>query len=63
MCSVDWGVANPRKFQAQAIHRGVFYDDSFEMIISKTEYGKSLITLGITTMRRVDSIIQVPHMA
>ena len=58
MCFEEWGIDTPREFQVQAIHRGAFYDDSYQMIVAKTGYGKSLIPLGIAAMRRGVSIIR-----
>ena len=60
VCFEDWGVAQPREFQVQAIYPGMFYDNSFEIITAKAGYGKSLIALDIATMRRGVSIIQIP---
>ena len=37
----------------------MYYDDSFPSVTAKTGYGKSLVALGIATMRRGVTIIQV----
>ena len=60
MCQDDWDVTTPREFQIQSIHRGAYYDNSFLSVTAKTGYGKSLIALGVATMRRGVTIIQVP---
>ena len=43
----------------QVIHHDIFYDDSFMFIIAKTGYGKSLIPLTITSIRRGIAVIKV----
>ena len=60
ICFKNWGVPTPQEFQIQAIYRGVFYNDSFELVAAKTENGRFLIALSISLMRRGVSIIQVP---
>ena len=55
----DWGVLFPREFQVQAIYRGVYYNDSFSLIATKTGYGKSLVAMVIATLRQRVTIIEV----
>ena len=49
-----------RQLGCQAIYCGVLYNDTLEVIEAKTGYGKSLVALAISTMRRGVSIIHVP---
>ena len=60
LASEDWGVNTPMKFQIQAIHPRVSYDDTFILIIVKTGFGKSLIPLTITSICRGVAVIEVP---
>ena len=57
---LNWDVSNPREFQIQSIHHGIFYNNLLVFISAKTGYDKSLIPLMIASICRRILVIEVP---
>jgi hypothetical protein len=59
-CLDDWEIAEPHKFQAQSIYRGVYYNHPFMSITTKVVLGKSLMMTDSATLCSGVCICGVP---